>query len=230
MKYRKKPVVIDAVQYDGTQESKLKIFGMGIPELGEDFMSDDLTINTLEGEMTAKPGDYIIKGVKGEFYPCKPDIFEATYGPAGEAHEFAGGARELLEKYFKKYGPYDGEDDQTIEALTQLHLTASDGYHTFDELYEHRLALTAALFNQWGALAKYGCHKSFKHYDGELAFGGGWFVVMATLPNGQISYHYPDKYWDKFNVAALPKAMKWDGHTPQDVIERLIEFVPEPGK
>jgi hypothetical protein len=75
-KYRKKPVVIEAVQYDGSIRS---VSSFNIPEIGQDFLTDDLMIPTLEGNMYASVGDYIIKGIKGEFYPCKPDIFEATY-------------------------------------------------------------------------------------------------------------------------------------------------------
>jgi hypothetical protein len=80
--YRKKPVVIDAVQYDGNFRC-LDIFS--IREVGdfkvkkEDDGSTYLLIPTLEGEMKASLGDYIIRGVKGEFYPCKSDIFEMTY-------------------------------------------------------------------------------------------------------------------------------------------------------
>ena len=80
--YRKKPVVIKAVQYDGNFRC-LDIFA--ISEVSHFIISKDdegrqcIKIPTLEGEMTASIGDYIIRGVKGEYYPCKPDIFEATY-------------------------------------------------------------------------------------------------------------------------------------------------------
>ena len=79
MKFRKKPVVIEAIQFDGTLSS-LEAFA--IPEVSQEFGSRTAQIYTLEGVMTAEPGDWIICGVKGEFYPCKPDIFEATYEPA----------------------------------------------------------------------------------------------------------------------------------------------------
>lgn len=80
-KYRKKPVVIEAMLFDGTLESSnavLSWIGVFDEALPEEAM-ETITIPTLEGLMTASVGDYIIKGVKGEFYPCKPDIFEATY-------------------------------------------------------------------------------------------------------------------------------------------------------
>lgn len=78
-KFRKKPVVIEAVQFDGTL---LSLAGMAIPEVSQVLGSRTAQIPTLEGVMTAEPGDWIIRGVKGEFYPCKPDIFAATYEPA----------------------------------------------------------------------------------------------------------------------------------------------------
>lgn len=77
-KYRKKPVVIEAEQYDGRNGIKLLAW-IGGRELEEDFTGDCIEIKTLEGTMRADKGDWIIKGVKGEFYLCKPDIFAATY-------------------------------------------------------------------------------------------------------------------------------------------------------
>lgn len=74
-KYRKKPVVIEAVQYTGQNFGEMDEFVGGDAELRD----GQLFIATLEGEMRASLGDWIIKGVKGEFYPCKPEIFEATY-------------------------------------------------------------------------------------------------------------------------------------------------------
>ena len=76
MYYRKLPVVIAAVLFDGTLSS---IESMEIPEASQELGSDTCQIKTLEGTMTADKGDWIIRGVKGEFYPCKPDIFAATY-------------------------------------------------------------------------------------------------------------------------------------------------------
>lgn len=82
MKYRKKPVVIDAIQFDGTEESALEIASIEDFEGVIDFKSgnfDGFYILTLEGRMRVSPGDYVIKGIQGEYYSCKPDIFEATY-------------------------------------------------------------------------------------------------------------------------------------------------------
>lgn len=77
-KFRKKPVVIEAVQFIGANFTELEEFVGGDAE----FRNGELVIATLEGAMHASPKDWIIKGIKGEFYPCKPDIFEATYEPA----------------------------------------------------------------------------------------------------------------------------------------------------
>jgi hypothetical protein len=115
----------------------------------------------------------------------------------------------------------------------------SDGYHTFKELYEFRKVYNAALFNEWAKqemrnpkwangneplnLPKYNVHKSWRHNDGELCFGGGWFIVVAVLPTGQISNHYEAKDWDLFKIPETEKALfEFDGHTSQDVLDRLI--------
>ena len=88
MKYRKKPVVIEAVQYtsrfdwpdwfhDAVSEERIRTYNTG--KFQDPTQPCWAVIATLEGDMMAKEGDFIIKGVQGEFYPCKPDIFEMTY-------------------------------------------------------------------------------------------------------------------------------------------------------
>ena len=101
----------------------------------------------------------------------------------------------------------------------------SDGYHTFNELYEYRMLYNAALFNEFAKQGLYDVHKSRKHSDGEIPFGdSNWFIVMAELPTGQISNHYEMKDWDKFQIPERPLANKWDEHSPRDVAERLTSF------
>lgn len=127
--------------------------------------------------------------------------------------------------------------------------SVSDGYHTFDELYEFRKVYNAALFNEWAIesrgnkvlreghnnsgfgfdeikyIPKYNVHKSWKHHDGELCFGGGWFIVVAQLPTGQISNHYKAEDWDLFKVPEVEKALfEFDGHIGKDVVERLKQL------
>jgi len=100
----------------------------------------------------------------------------------------------------------------------------SDGYHTFKELYEFRKVYNAALFNFWSAYNYFPVVKSHRHSDGELCFGGGWFIVVATLPIGQISNHYENKDWDLFRCEIVEIAPEWDGHTSEDVINRLKQL------
>ena len=112
----------------------------------------------------------------------------------------------------------------------------SDGYHTFNELYEFRKMYNAALFNEWAEnletssdfgqalfnVPKYNVHKSWRHSDGELCFGGGWFIVSAMLPTGLISNHYKAEDWDLFKIPEVEKALfEFDGHTGNDVLERI---------
>lgn len=91
--FRKKPVVIEAIQATGTAESNREIIDWTRNTVTPAYMDKRpdaggrdiacLSINTLEGAHWVSPGDWIIKGVNGEFYPCKPDIFEKTYEAAG---------------------------------------------------------------------------------------------------------------------------------------------------
>lgn len=86
-KFRKKPVVIEAVRWNGKYTD-----GTEWPDWFRDAWDQtklyfylggrDLAVETLEGQMVARIGDFVIQGIKGEIYPCKPDIFDATYEPA----------------------------------------------------------------------------------------------------------------------------------------------------
>jgi hypothetical protein len=84
-KFRKRPVEVDAVRYtEETAEEILVWLGRpgGADELSSDWQLLPLVVNTLEGDLTASPGDWIIRGVQREFYACKPDIFDSTYEPS----------------------------------------------------------------------------------------------------------------------------------------------------
>lgn len=100
----------------------------------------------------------------------------------------------------------------------------SDGYHTFNELYYYRMLYNAAFFN---LLPKEWVHKSKRHYSGEECFGGGWFIVMANLPTGQVSNHYELKDWDLFKIPEKEFADEWDGHTPQEAAERIKNYLQQ---
>lgn len=102
----------------------------------------------------------------------------------------------------------------------------SDGYHTFDELYEFRKLYNAGFFNGLVESNSVKVYKSKKHYDGELCFGGGWFIVVAELPTGQISNHYKESDWDLFKIPEVEKSLiPFDGHTGADVIQRLKDYI-----
>lgn len=77
--YRKKPIEIEAIHYGGEHDFNLLREFVGHDHVLHHLGDGKIGIDTLEGVMTASPGDMIIKGVKGEFYPCKPDIFAASY-------------------------------------------------------------------------------------------------------------------------------------------------------
>lgn len=80
--YRKKPVVIDATQFSAGNTATHEHVNYGSPDPAEQHLAGKYWISTLEGPLFVSEGDWIITGVKGEHYPCKPDIFAATYDPA----------------------------------------------------------------------------------------------------------------------------------------------------
>ena len=113
-----------------------------------------------------------------------------------------------------------------------------DGYHTFGELYEHRHALWIVLCfsidtlvkavpdkNPLGAVENgfLSVWRSRRHSDGELAFNGDWFLLGINKEKGkQMTYHLPMSKWDECEFAeTLEKAPEWDGHTSDDVLERI---------
>lgn len=89
VQYRKKPIIIEAIQFNGKNFNEISEFSSGKAKRRITFEgnipveTDTIDINTLEGIMNVIKGDYIIKGIQGEFYPCKPDIFEKTYEKFG---------------------------------------------------------------------------------------------------------------------------------------------------
>ena len=105
-----------------------------------------------------------------------------------------------------------------IDAPTADVEKMSDGYHTFADLYEQRLILSAAL-------AKNNPHawKSKRHEDGSVPFGGGWFIMGFDTDEGCYTYHYELKDWDLFQCEELDKGKPWDGHTSKDV-RRLLSI------
>lgn len=94
----------------------------------------------------------------------------------------------------------------------------SDGYHTFNELYYHRMMLFAVICNTY----KEHAWKSDKHADGSMY--DGYFIVGINTPEGSYTYHYKLEDWDLFKVTNLQNAPEWDGHKPSD-ITRLLSLL-----
>lgn len=133
--------------------------------------------------------------------------------------------REMVKQVEDEYKVKSEHPETEEETKPKDMGEVSDGYHTFNELYEYRMLYNAALFNEFAKQGLYDVHKSRKHSDGEYPFGdSNWFIVMAELPTGQISNHYEMKDWDKFQIPEKPLANKWDEHSPRDVAERLTSF------
>ena len=93
----------------------------------------------------------------------------------------------------------------------------SDGYHSYNELYKHRMILFSIICNQNQEVT----WKSRLHHDGTMF--DGYFIVGINTPQGQFTYHYQMEYWVLFDVKELDKAPEYDGHTPDD-IDRLYSL------
>lgn len=110
------------------------------------------------------------------------------------------------------------EVSELVELIRPVPVTGatSDGYHTFDELYHHR----AVLFSVIVATFPGRSWKSLHHHDGTMY--DGMFIVGIDTPAGPATYHYDvEPYWDMFPCEVLDRAPEWDGHTPDDAIERI---------
>jgi hypothetical protein len=105
-------------------------------------------------------------------------------------------------------------DPQPIDGNT------SDGYHTFNELYHHRAVLFSVIVKNFATRA----WKSKLHADGTMY--EGMFIVGIETPDGQATYHYDvEPYWDMFRCKEVDRAPEWDGHTPDQAIERIGKLV-----
>ncbi|WP_242478282.1 hypothetical protein [Enterococcus faecium] len=158
MKYRKKPVVVEAFKlnsrgligeewfWDAVSENRIIIYNFG-----KNYPQDAwCEIKTLEGIMVAKTGDYIIRGVEGEIYPCKPDIFEKTYEVASQQSQLDDNQKIVLE-WLKQTAP----TGKPMQVVFWMMNNAAWGY--LDELRDPLMELTdkqqfeiLAAFAQWG--------------------------------------------------------------------------------
>jgi len=122
----------------------------------------------------------------------------------------------VLDEFHKSY-PYVMTPKKDIEELDTFIVNGetSDGYHTFNELYHHRAILFSIICKKYPL-----AWKSKKHHDGTMY--EGMFIVGIETPNGQATYHYDiDPYWNMFDVKELETAPEWDGHSPDEAIERI---------
>ena len=113
-----------------------------------------------------------------------------------------------------------------IDTYREIHGSAGDlhdGYHTFNELYHHRALLFASLCM---TTFKNIAWKSLLHHDPNYPMYPGMFIVGIDTPNGQATYHYDiDPYWEIFkNVKEVSRAPEYDGHTPDEAIERIYQY------
>lgn len=117
---------------------------------------------------------------------------------------------------------YEGSTGERIEVPVTDTNTVSDGFHTFGELYEHRIILFACLslvvrerLESW---------VSKLHHDGTGY--EGWFIGGIRLPTGDITYHMPMEHWDLLaeHAQVLERGKPWDGHTSEDVLKRLHQW------
>lgn len=155
-------------------------------------------------------------------------------------------------EYCTEYGMLDevvlNDENGTMEPVTFVPKAkapgdTSDGYHTFDELYEHRTGLLAALCNLWAAVLegeglevdpRYVIFKSWHHHDGEMY--DGMFIVGINCSEviGKrakwATWHCEAEWWDRFAIPEADCAPEWDGHTPAEALARLLEgFTPQGG-
>ena len=127
---------------------------------------------------------------------------------------------DLLDSYIQTIPDYNQHIIQTVRNSIALmpsgvNGSTSDGYHTFDELYEHRTVLFSVICNSHTDLA----WKSRHHHDGTMF--DDMFIAGIQTPAGPCTYHCENQYWDLFRVPELERAPEFDGHTPEDVLQRI---------
>lgn len=175
------------------------------------FINDEQHISAIMKFIHARSAEIHKDSERGYYLRCGMIlVYEGDYVVRfGEDNHFYGIAKDKFESQFK------------LGTMDDL----SDGYHTFGELYEYRMLYNAAFLNGLVKSGDIKVCKSKKHHDGKECFGGGWFIVVAELPTGQISNHYELKYWDLFKIPEVETAPKWDGHTPKIASDRLKAFI-----
>ena len=168
---------------------------------GTEGLVSAMQTNDERREIAAMLRDMCIYGCswKEEFY----DLLGEAVMDESSVYEFSDVADRLADLIEPE--PIDGD--------------TSDGYHTFNELYDHR----AKLFSVVVAAFSNNAWKSKRHSDGSMY--EGMFIVGIDTPHGQATYHYEiEPYWELFHCSELSKAPEWDGHTPTQAIDRIASL------
>ena len=163
-KFVKKPVVIEAIQYDGANITEIESFvGAKLPTVWLSVEDTQLIIPTLEGDMKVSKGDYIIKGIKGEFYPCKPDIFKQSYNMIKENNGILSEGEKRVRKSFNPSALKRVENfksitasaiDEIAEVERRVKSASKDNPELGDFLRECATAKTALQdASMWGVAA-----------------------------------------------------------------------------
>lgn len=163
-KFVKKPVVIEAIQYDGANITEIETFVRGkLPTIMTSDLGAQLVISTLEGDMKVTKGDYIIKGIKGEFYPCKPDIFKQSYNMIKENNDILSEGEKRVRKSFNPSALKRVENfksitasaiDEIAEVERRVKSASKDNPELGDFLRECATAKTALQdASMWGVAA-----------------------------------------------------------------------------
>lgn len=204
-KYKNKLSVIEAVRWDGFNGDEVK-----------NLIGEKAKIYTDENSNTKGFAPYVIPVCyiqRHEQYYEKISIGDCIIKEEDDSIYTC--KNYLFDKIYERV------DDSSDNDMGNV----SDGYHTFNELYRYRMLYNAAFFNELAKKGDVKVCKSYRHHDGEECFGGGWFIVMAELPTGQISNHYENRYWELFNIPELDTAWEWDGHTPKEVADRIESYL-----
>ena len=163
-KFVKKPVVIEAIQYDGINITEVEDFvGVKLPSIWLSVEDTQLLIPTLEGDMKISKGDYIIKGIKGEFYPCKPDVFKQSYNMIKENNGILSEGEKRVRKSFNPSALKRVENfksitasaiDEIAEVERRVKSASKDNPELGDFLRECATAKTALQdASMWGVAA-----------------------------------------------------------------------------
>lgn len=176
-------------------------------------------------------GDY-----EQEWFP-EGGWYAAVYNRKFEHHKLTEvdisevyGVYKSIQKQFYKTPTSKVEDKNKVDLIkiNKVDFVINDKVNSDERkhikrlLKKNKIRFSPFLFFNTKIRAKYNAHKSKRHYDGELCFGGGWFIVTAELPTGQISNHYKLEDWDLFKIPETEEALfEFDDHDTQDVIARL---------